>query len=96
MHCPNQICLEKCFLKFLISGKIFAIFAVRKKITQTIMGMNKNTILGWATLIMILMGLLLIGLGAFRYDDVAGWGFAAVGLGFLANAWVFNALKGRV
>ncbi|WP_348824843.1 CAL67264 family membrane protein [Flavobacterium aestuarii] len=60
------------------------------------MGMNKNTILGWATFIMILMGFLLIGLGAFRYDDVAGWGFAAVGLGFLANAWVFNALKGRV
>ena len=60
------------------------------------MGMNKNTILGWATLIMIAMGLLLIGLGAFRYDDVAGWGFAAVGVVFLANAWVFNALKGRV
>jgi hypothetical protein len=46
------------------------------------MSMNKNTILGWATLIMIVMGLLLIGLGAFRYDDVAGWGFAAVGVGF--------------
>jgi predicted transporter len=60
------------------------------------MGMNKNTILGWATLIMILMGLLLIGLGAFKYRDVSGWGFAAVGLGFLANAWVFNSLKGRV
>ncbi|MGZ9677565.1 CAL67264 family membrane protein, partial [Flavobacterium sp. GNP001] len=27
------------------------------------MGMNKNTILGWATLIMIVMGLLLIALG---------------------------------
>ncbi|MBF4472091.1 MULTISPECIES: CAL67264 family membrane protein [Flavobacterium] len=60
------------------------------------MGMNKNSILGWATLIMILMGLLLIGLGIFRYNDVAGWGFAAVGVGFLANAWVFSALKGRV
>ena len=60
------------------------------------MSMNKNTILGWATLIMIVMGLLLIGLGAFRYDDVAGWGFAAVGIGFFANAWVFNALKGRM
>ncbi|GAA4757390.1 CAL67264 family membrane protein [Flavobacterium hankyongi] len=59
-------------------------------------GMNKNTVLGWATLIMILMGLLLIGLGVYRYADVAGWGFAAVGIGFLANAWVFNALKGRV
>ena len=52
------------------------------------MGMNKNTVLAWATFIMILMGLILIALGAFRYDDVAGWGFA--------NAWVFNALKGRV
>lgn len=60
------------------------------------MGMNKNTILGWATFIMILMGLLLIGLGAFRYDDVAGWGFAAVGVGFFANAWVFSSLKGRL
>ncbi len=58
--------------------------------------MDKNSVLGYATLIMIAMGLLLIGLGAFKYDDVAGWGFAAVGLGFFAIAWVFNALKGRV
>ena len=58
--------------------------------------MNKNTVLAWATLIMIVMGLILIGLGIFKYDDVAGWGFGAVGIGFLANAWVFNALKGRV
>ncbi|GAA4237325.1 CAL67264 family membrane protein [Postechiella marina] len=60
------------------------------------MAMNKNTVLAWATWIMILMGLLLMGLGAFKYDDVAGWGFGAVGLGFFAVAWVFNALKGRV
>ncbi|MDN3725068.1 CAL67264 family membrane protein [Aequorivita sp. SDUM287046] len=60
------------------------------------MGMNKNTVLAWATFIMIVMGVILIGLGAFRYDDVAGWGFASVGIGFFANAWVFNALKGRV
>ena len=60
------------------------------------MSRNKNSILGWATLIMIIMGLLLICLGAFRYRDVSGWGFAAVGIGFFANAWVFNALKGRV
>ncbi len=57
---------------------------------------NKNTILGWATFIMLLMGLLLICLGAFRYKDVAGWGFAAVGVGFLAIAWVFDSLKGRL
>ncbi len=60
------------------------------------MGMNKNTVLSWATWIMIFVGLSLIGLGAVRYKDVAGYGFAAVGVGFLANAWVFNALKGRV
>ena len=60
------------------------------------MEMNKNTVLAWATFIMIAVGLSLIALGAFRYDDVAGWGFAAVGIGFFAIAWVFNALKGRV
>tara|TARA_R110000868_G_scaffold299242_1_gene559480 strand:- start:34455 stop:34637 length:183 start_codon:yes stop_codon:yes gene_type:complete len=60
------------------------------------MGMNKNTVLAWATTIMIIVGLCLIAMGAFRYDDVAGWGFAAVGIGFFAIAWVFNALKGRV
>lgn len=58
--------------------------------------MNKNTVLAYATVIMIIVGLVLIGLGAFRYNEVAGWGFAAVGIGFFAIAWVFNALKGRV
>ena len=57
---------------------------------------DKNTVLSYATLIMTLMGLILIALGVFRYTDVAGWGFGATGIGFLANAWVFNALKGRV
>lgn len=60
------------------------------------MGTNKNTILGWATLIMLLMGCILIALAIYRYADVAGWGFGAVGVGFFAIAWVFNALKGRV
>lgn len=58
--------------------------------------MNKNAVLGWATLIMVLMGILLIVLGVFKYQEVAGYGFVAVGIGFFANAWVFNALKGRV
>ncbi|WP_310557600.1 CAL67264 family membrane protein [Flavobacterium sp.] len=60
------------------------------------MGMNKNTILGYATLLMIIMGLILIGMGLFKYDDVAGWGFVTIGIGFFSIAWVFNALKGRV
>ncbi len=58
--------------------------------------MNKNGVFAWATFIMIFVGILLICLGAVRYDDVAGWGFGAVGIGFFAIAWVFNALKGRV
>lgn len=60
------------------------------------MSMNKNTILAWATFIMIIVGISLIALGAFRYKEIAGYGFAAVGIGFFAIAWVFNALKGRV
>ena len=60
------------------------------------MGLNKKSVLGYATLIMILFGLILIGLGIFRYEDIAGWGFASTGVGFLAIAWVFDALKGRV
>ena len=60
------------------------------------MAMNKNGVLGWATLIMIIIGIALIALGAFRYRDIAGYGFASVGVGFFAIAWVFNALKGRV
>lgn len=60
------------------------------------MSMNKNTVLGYATLIMVIMGFLLLALAVFKYDEIAGYGFGAVGLGFFANAWVFNALKGRV
>ncbi len=63
---------------------------------QLLMGMNKNTVLAWATWIMIFVGLGMIALGAFKYDEVAGYGFGAVGIGFFAIAWVFNALKGRV
>lgn len=60
------------------------------------MAMNKNTVLGYATLIMVIMGILLMALAIYKYQDVAGYGFGAVGLGFFAIAWVFNALKGRV
>ena len=58
--------------------------------------MNKNTVLALATYIMIFVGIGLIALGAFRYNEVAGWGFASVGVEFFAMAWVFNALKGLV
>ena len=58
--------------------------------------MNKNTVLAYATFLMILMGVILLAMAAFKYDEVAGWGFATVGIGFFAIAWVFNALKWRV
>ena len=40
------------------------------------MAMNKNTVLAWATFIMVFVGLGLIALGVFRYKEVAGWGLA--------------------
>ena len=60
------------------------------------MKLNKNKVLSIATFLMLIMGFLLIGMGSFKYRDISGWGFVTVGIGFLANAWVFNALKGRV
>jgi len=74
----------------------FPIFTLLKILKKKIMAMNKNTVFGYATLIMIIMGFTLIGLGVFRYNESAGWGFGATGVGFLANAWVFSSLKGRV
>jgi hypothetical protein len=41
------------------------------------MAMNKNTVLAWATYIMIFIGISLIALGAIRYNKVAGWGFSS-------------------
>jgi hypothetical protein len=58
--------------------------------------MNKNTVLGIATIIMIIMGIIIIALGIYRYEGAADYAFGAIGVGFFANAWVFNALKGRV
>ncbi len=89
-HRRNKVHLDRYNL---IKITIFDLLQIKPNLK---MGMNKNTVLAWATFIMIVVGLALIALGAFRYDDVAGWGFASVGIGFFAIAWVFNALKGRV
>ncbi|MGS2738100.1 CAL67264 family membrane protein [Sinomicrobium pectinilyticum] len=59
------------------------------------MGMNKNTIFGWASLIMFLIGTALVLLGVLKYRDYA-IGFSVVGIGFFAMSWIFNALKGRI
>ena len=84
------------FEYFFVGLLIICIFAFCYQHNTEYHTMNKNTVLGWATLIMIIVGLGLIALGAFKYNEVAGFGFGAVGIGFFAIAWVFNALKGRV
>lgn len=60
------------------------------------MRMNKNTVFSWATFLMVIIGFGLLALAMFRYREIAGWGFGAVGIGFFAIAWVFHNLKGRV
>lgn len=59
------------------------------------MKLNKNTIFGWASFIMFLIGAALVLLGVLKYVDYA-IGFSVTGIGFFAISWVFNALKGRV
>ena len=44
---------------------------------------------------MIIIGLVLF-VTPVQLLEIPGWGFASVGIGFFANAWVFYALKGRV
>jgi hypothetical protein len=56
------------------------------------MGMNKNTVLGWATFIMILMGLLLIALALSSIGMFRMWDSLLSEL-FLANAWVLAHLR---
>jgi len=57
--------------------------------------MNKNSIFGWASFVMFLLGAALILLGLLKYIEHA-IGFSVAGLGFFAVSWAFNALKGRV
>lgn len=59
------------------------------------MGMNKNTVFGWASFVMFLIGTALILLGLLKYIEHA-IGFSVAGVGFFAISWAFNALKGRV
>ena len=45
--------------------------------------MNKNSIFGWASFILTLLGIALILLGVLKYPDYA-IGFSVVGVGFIA------------
>jgi hypothetical protein len=59
------------------------------------MSLNKNKIFGYAALIMGLLGVALVLLGVFLYKEYIV-GFSLVGVGFIAVAWTFNALRGRI
>lgn len=59
------------------------------------MNLNKNKIFGYAALIMGLLGVAIILLGILLYKEHIV-GFGLVGAGFVAVAWTFNALKGRI
>ncbi|APG60003.1 CAL67264 family membrane protein [Christiangramia salexigens] len=59
------------------------------------MGMNKNTIFGWASFLMFIVGAALVLLGVLKYPEYA-IGFSTTGIGFFFISWVFNALKGRI
>ena len=57
--------------------------------------MNKNSIFGWASFILTLLGIALILLGVLKYPDYA-IGFSVVGVFFIDIGWAFNSLKGRI
>ena len=65
------------------------------RIETDLMSLNKNKIFGYAALIMGLLGVALILLGVFLYKEYIV-GFSLVGAGFIAVAWTFNALRGRI
>jgi len=56
---------------------------------------DKNTIFGWGSFAMFIIGLALVVLGVLKYIDYA-IGFSVIGLGFFAMSWIFHILKGRV
>ena len=76
--------------------KLYPINFRKAGLKRKIMGMmNKNTVCGWASFVMFLIGTALVLLGVLKYEDYA-IGFSTVGIGFFAMSWVFNALKGRI
>tara|TARA_B100000780_G_C21105631_1_gene446418 strand:- start:1730 stop:1909 length:180 start_codon:yes stop_codon:yes gene_type:complete len=59
------------------------------------MSLNKNKIVGYAALMLAVLGSALILIGVFIYPEYT-IGFSVVGIGFYAIAWAFNALRGRI
>ena len=59
------------------------------------MSLNKNKIVGYAALAFAIIGSAIILIGVLKYPEYA-IEFSIVGIGFLAIAWAFNALRGRI
>jgi hypothetical protein len=59
------------------------------------MSLNKNKIVGYAALALAIIGSAIILIGVLKYPEYA-IEFSIVGIGFLAIAWAFNALRGRI
>ena len=59
------------------------------------MKFNKNVIFAISSLTLLIIGIIIILLGAIMYTEYFYWSFLT-GIGFIAVGWAFNALKGRV
>ncbi|MEK9613890.1 MAG: CAL67264 family membrane protein [Flavobacteriaceae bacterium] len=59
------------------------------------MSLNKNKIVGYAALALAIIGSAIILIGVLKYPEYV-IEFSIVGIGFLAIAWAFNALRGRI
>ena len=59
------------------------------------MNLNKNKIFGYAAFDYGVLGVAIIVLGILLYKEYIV-GFGLVGAGFMAVAWTFNALRGRI
>lgn len=59
------------------------------------MALNKNKILGFSAMLLFLVGLALVALGFYQFED-GKYVVVLVGFGFFVLAWAFNALRGRI
>ena len=83
-----------CFL-LLLSALFHKKTTIFARMETSLMNLNKNKIFGYAALIMGLLGVAIIVLGILLYKEYIV-GFGSVGAGFMAVAWTFNALRGRI
>jgi len=59
------------------------------------MALNKNKILGFSAMLIFLVGVALITVGFYNFEE-GKYVVVLVGFGFCVLAWAFNALRGRI